>query len=177
MGWVGEGGIMLNCITIMGRLTRDPELRRTGSGTAVANFTVAVEEDYKSGDEKATNYIDCTAWRNQAEFISKYFSKGRMIVVQGSLKDKPWTDKNGSKHNDKFINVQNVYFGDSKRDGSSQSTAQPAESGYGGYGESMAAVSGYSGAHQDFNYPYPNAVQPTQSDYALLEDDDGQLPF
>lgn len=167
---------MLNHITIMGRLVRDPELRRTGSGIAVANFTVAVEEDYKSGDDKVTNYIDCTAWRQTGEFVSRYFSKGRMIVVVGSLKDKPWTDKYGSKHNDKYINVLNVYFGDSKRDsdGSNNGYSDNGNS-YGGYEESMAAVSRYSGMQQDYNYPYPN--QPPASDYALLEGDDEQLPF
>ena len=88
---------MLNHITIMGRLTRDPELRRTGSGTAVASFSVAVDRDFGKNEngEKETDFIDCVAWRNTAEFISKYASKGRMVVVSGRLQIRSWTDKDG----------------------------------------------------------------------------------
>jgi single-strand DNA-binding protein len=144
---------MLNHITIMGRLTRDPELRRTGSGTAVASFTLAVDRDFsgKDGGEKETDFIDCTVWRNTAEFVSKYFTKGRMAVVSGRLQIRNWTDKEGNKRRSAEVVAENVYFGDSKREESSGSN-------YGGY-----------------NAPaYPAA--PAQ-DFAQIEDDDGQLPF
>ena len=89
---------MLNHIAIMGRLTRDPELRRTGSGGAVASFTVAVDRDFapKDGGERKTDFINCVAWRQTGEFISKYFTKGRMIVVDGRLEMRDWTDKDGN---------------------------------------------------------------------------------
>lgn len=108
---------MLNHITIMGRLTRDPELRRTNSGTAVASFTVAVERYFGKDGEKQTDFIDCVAWRQTGEFVSKYFSKGRMIVVDGRLELRDWTDKDGNKRRNAEINVSSAYFGDSKKDG------------------------------------------------------------
>lgn len=108
---------MLNSIVIMGRLTRDPELRRTGSGTAVANFTVAVDRDFSSKDsgEKETDFIECVAWRQTGEFVSKYFAKGRMAVVSGRLQIRKWTDKDGNKRNTAEVVADNVYFGDSKQ--------------------------------------------------------------
>jgi single-strand DNA-binding protein len=106
---------MLNKIILMGRLTRDPELRRTGSGTAVASFTLAVDRDFKSqSGEKETDFIDIVAWRNTAEFVSKYFTKGRMAVVEGRLQIRDWTDKDGSKRRTAEVVADNVYFGDSK---------------------------------------------------------------
>lgn len=110
---------MLNHITIMGRLVRDPELRRTNSGTAVASFTVAVDRDFGKGEngEKQTDFIDCVAWRQTGEFVSKYFAKGRMIVVDGRLELRDWTDKDGNKRRNAEINVSSAYFGDSKKDG------------------------------------------------------------
>lgn len=108
---------MLNRITIMGRLTRDPELRRTNSGTAVASFTVAVDRDFGKDGEKQTDFIDCVAWRQTGEFVSKYFAKGRMIVVDGRLELRDWTDKDGNKRRNAEINVSSAYFGDSKKDG------------------------------------------------------------
>lgn len=114
---------MLNVCTIMGRLVRDPELRRTGSGIAVASFTLAVEDDFKDKDgNKKTIFIDCTAWRGTSEFISKYFTKGSMAIVQGKLDVREWTDKDGNKRRNTEIVVDNVYFGDSKKD-----HAQPAQ--------------------------------------------------
>ena len=104
---------MLNHITVMGRLTKDPEMRRTGTGVAVTSFTVAVDRDF---GEKKADFIDCVAWRQTGEFISNYFSKGRMIVVDGRLEMRDWTDKNGNKRINAEINVQNAYFGDSKRE-------------------------------------------------------------
>lgn len=105
---------MLNQISLMGRLTRDPEIRRTPSGVAVASFSLAVDRDYKgSSGEKETDFIDCVAWRNTAEFIGKYFSKGRMAVVSGSLQIRPWTDKEGNNRRATEVVVENIYFGDS----------------------------------------------------------------
>lgn len=107
---------MLNKIILMGRLTRDPELRRTQSGTAVASFTLAVDRDYKPQDgERETDFIDVVAWRGTAEFVFKYFTKGRMVVVEGRLQVRDWTDKDGAKRRSTEVIADNVYFGDSKR--------------------------------------------------------------
>ena len=107
---------MLNKIIIMGRLTRDPELRRTGSGTAVTSFSLACDRDFKSqSGEKETDFIEVVAWKNTAEFVSKYFSKGRMAVVEGRLQIRDWTDKAGSKRTTAEVVADNVYFADSKR--------------------------------------------------------------
>ena len=146
---------MLNHITIMGRLTRDPEIRRTGSGIAVAGFTVAVDRDFsgKDGGEKETDFIDCVAWRQTGEFVSKYFTKGSMIVVSGRLQMRSWTDKDGNKRRTAEVVAENVYFGDSKRSGDAGNTSAPA------YG----------------SYSAP-AAQPVQ-DFTELDDVDGQLPF
>ena len=107
---------MLNHIVVMGRLTRDPELRHTQAGTAVASFTVAVDRDYKNKetDKRETDFIDCVAWRSTGEFVSKYFAKGRMAVVEGRLQLRDWQDKEGNKRRSAEILVSNVYFGDSK---------------------------------------------------------------
>ena len=121
---------MLNRIIVMGRMTRDPELRRTNRGTAVASFTVAVDRDVKSqSGEKETDFIDVVAWRNTAEFVSKYFSKGRMAVVEGRLQLRDWTDKEGNKRRTAEIVADSVYFGDSKRDGGDNPGYAPAPSG------------------------------------------------
>ena len=107
---------MLNSVIIMGRLTRDPELRRTQSGTAVTSFTMAVDRDFKSqSGEKETDFIDVVAWRNTAEFVSKYFSKGRMAVVEGRLQLRDWTDKDGNKRRTAEVVADNIYFGESKK--------------------------------------------------------------
>ena len=107
---------MLNKIVLMGRLTRDPELRRTQSGTAVASFTLAVDRDYKAQDgERETDFIDIVAWRGTGEFVSKYFSKGRMAVVEGRLQVRDWKDKDGNKRRSTEVLADSVYFGDSKR--------------------------------------------------------------
>lgn len=109
---------MLNKIFIMGRLTRDPELRTTNSGTPVASFALAVDRNYKGADgEKETDFIDCVAWRHTGEFAAKYFTKGRMAVVEGRLQIRPWTDKEGNNRRSAEVIVDNMYFGDSKRDG------------------------------------------------------------
>lgn len=109
---------MLNKITLMGRLTRDPELRRTQSGTAVTSFSLAVDRDFKSQDgERETDFIDIVAWRSTGEFVSKYFTKGRMAVVEGRLQIRDWTDREGGKRRSAEVIAENVYFGDSRRDG------------------------------------------------------------
>ena len=158
---------MLNHITLMGRLTRDPELRRTGSGVAVASFSIAVDRDFggRDGGEKKTDFIDCVAWRQTGEFISKYFTKGRMIVVDGRLEMRDWTDKEGNKRRTAEVIVANAYFGDSKRDG--ESTGSFGGNTYGGNAYSAPAPS-YGG------YSAPAAPV---SDFAMLDDDDAQLPF
>lgn len=107
---------MLNHITLMGRLTRDPELRRTDSGISVASFTLAVDRDYSKGSEKETDFIDIVAWRSTAEFVEKYFSKGRMAVVSGRLQIRSWKDKEGNNRKTAEVVADNVYFGDSKSD-------------------------------------------------------------
>ena len=107
---------MLNHIVLMGRLTRDPELRQTQSGVSVASFTLAVDRDFQSrdGDEKQTDFIDIVAWRNTAEFVSKWFTKGQMAVVSGRLQIRDWTDREGGKRRSAEVVADNVYFGDSK---------------------------------------------------------------
>ena len=164
---------MLNHITIMGRLTRDPELRRTGSGIAVASFSLAVDRDFspKDGGERETDFIDCVAWRQTGEFVSKYFTKGRMAVVSGRLQIRSWTDKEGNKRRTAEVVADNVYFGDSKRDDQGGSSYSGNSYGsYGNYGSAPAAPAApaYGG------YSAPSAPA---SDFAMLDDDDAQLPF
>ena len=158
---------MLNHIVLMGRLTRDPELRRTGTGIAVASFTLAVDRDYapKDGGQRETDFIDIVAWRSTAEFVSKYFSKGRMAVVSGRLQIRPWEDKDGNKRRSAEVVADNVYFGDSKRDTES-SGGYNAGNSYGSGGYSAPAAPSYAAP----------ASAPA-SDFAMLEDDDAQLPF
>ena len=177
---------MLNHIVIMGRLTRDPELRRTGSGVAVASFTVAVDRDFggRDGGEKETDFIDCVAWRQTGEFVSKYFTKGRMIVVSGRLQIRSWTDKDGNKRRTAEVVADNVYFGDSKRDNDN------GGSSYGGntYGGNSYGGNSYGNNNNYGGNSYNNAPAPSYggysapasapaSDFAMLEDDDAQLPF
>lgn len=107
---------MLNHITIMGRLVRDPELRHTQSGTPVANFSLAVDRDFKGQDGREADFIDCVAWRNTANFVEQFFAKGRMAIVSGRLQIRAFTDKNGNKRNVAEVVAENVYFGDSKRE-------------------------------------------------------------
>ena len=107
---------MLNKVVIMGRFTKDPELRRTGSGAAVTSFSLACDRDFKSqSGDKETDFIEVVAWKNTAEFVSKYFSKGRMAVVEGRLQIRDWTDKAGNKRKTAEVVADNVYFADSKQ--------------------------------------------------------------
>lgn len=114
---------MLNHITLMGRLTRDPELRYTGAGTPVASLTIAVDRDFanKENGEKQTDFIDIVAWRNTAEFVSKYFTKGSMAVVSGRLQIRDWEDKDGNKRKSAEVVADNIYFGEGKKDGANRS--------------------------------------------------------
>ena len=144
---------MLNHITIMGRMVKDPELRRTGTGTAVASFTLAVERDLKPKEgEKETDFIDCVAWRGLGETVAKYFSKGRMAVVSGRLQIRGWTDKEGNKRRTAEVVADNVYFADSKKE----------ESFSDHYGCNSEPLDGPE---------YPSA------EFTPLDDDDGKLPF
>ena len=154
---------MLNRIILMGRLTRDPELRHTQSGTAVASFSLAVDRDFKNkqSGEKETDFIDVVAWRQTGEFVSRYFSKGRMAVVEGRLQIREWTDKDGNKRRAAEVVADNVYFGDSKRD---------SESG-GSYG---GGYSNYS-APAPASYGAPSSAEPDQ--FSQLDDNDSELPF
>jgi len=149
---------MLNRITIMGRLTRDPELRRTGSGTPVASFTVAVDRDYAAdGQEKETDFLDCVAWRGTAEFVEKYFSKGGMIVVSGRLQIRPWTDKEGNKRRSAEIVADNVYFGEGKKDSQqAQNTPNYQQGNVPNYGQN--SYPGSSSA--PMGYGNPGGFQP-----------------
>lgn len=127
---------MLNRICIMGRITRDLELRRTQDGTAVTSFTVAVDDDFKSKatGEKKTYFLDVVAWRHAAEFVCQYLGKGRMVVVDGKLTVRDWTDKDGNKRRNAEIIADNIYFGDSKRNDAAASQ-YAAESAAGGFTE------------------------------------------
>ena len=145
---------MLNTITVMGRLTRDPELRTTQSGTSVTSFTVACERDFAGQDqEKVTDFIDCVAWRSTGEFVSKYFHKGSMIIVDGRLQSRKWEDRDGNKRTSWEINADHCYFGESKR---SDSAVEP---------------------RSDSNAPVPEYKGPEQQTLVDLGEDDGELPF
>ena len=175
---------MLNHIVIMGRLTRDPELRRTGTGIAVASFTVAVDRDFGSrdGGERETDFIDCVAWRQTGEFVSKYFTKGSMIVVSGRLQIRNWNDKDGNKRRSAEVVADNVYFGESKRSNEGNAYGGNAYGGnsYGGnaYGGNTYGGNAYAAPAPAPNYGSYNApAAAPASDFAMLEDDDAQLPF
>lgn len=144
---------MLNNVTMMGRICNDIELRRTNSGIAVASFSIACDRDFpnKTTGEKETDFVDVVCWKNTAEFVSKFFSKGRMIVVSGRLQIRSWTDKDGNKRKTAEIVADNVYFGDSKKESETSS------------------------ATGSFSYATPTATPAT--DFAMLDDDDAQLPF
>ena len=156
----------LNRIILMGRLTRDPELRRTQSGTAVTSFSLAVDRDFKNqAGEKETDFIDIVAWRSTAEFVCNYFTKGRMAIVEGRLQIRDWKDRDGNNRRSAEVLADNIYFGDSRRDGASGGgyDAPPA---YGAPAAYSAPVGGGYGA------PVGGP-----SGFAELDDQDGELPF
>ena len=142
---------MLNRVTIMGRLTRDPELRYTQTNTPVTSFAIAVDRDFKTqGGERETDFFDVVAWRTTAEFVNKYFSKGRMAVIEGKLQTRTWADKDNKSRKAVEVVAESVYFGDSKKDGDSAPLSTPPVSGT--------------------SYSLPKG-------FTELEDDDGELPF
>lgn len=157
---------MLNHIVLMGRLTRDPELRRTASGVAVASFTIAVDRDFSGKEgEKETDFVDIVAWRQTGEFVSKYFSKGRMAVVEGRLQIRKWKNKDGENRYSTEVVADHVYFGDSKKEETNSNSASNGGGYGGGYNAPNYQAPEYPG------YPAPG------SDFATLDDDDAQLPF
>ena len=151
---------MLNHITIMGRLTREPELRHTQSQTAVASFTLAVDRDFQSRDsgEKQTDFINCVAWRSTADFVSKYFHKGSMAVVSGRLQIRSYQDREGNNRTAAEVVADNVYFGESRGDSDNRGTTAAYGNSYGGYEPPRGAAS-------------------AQSPFQELGDEDGDLPF
>ena len=170
---------MLNHIVIMGQLARDPELRHTQSGTPVATFRLAVDRDFKDKNtgERQTDWIDVVAWRGTGEFVSRYFSRGRMAVVEGRLQMREWTDKEGNRRTTAEVVADSVYFGDSKRDGDGQGSYS-GNNGYGG--------GSYGGQGGSYGRPAPSGPPAPAADYGIpsvgdqfaeLADDDGDLPF
>ena len=158
---------MLNKIFIMGRLTRDPELRRTQSGTPVTSFSLAVDRDFKSqSGEKETDFIDVVAWRSTAEFVAKYFTKGRMAVVEGRLQIRDWQDRDGNKRRSAEVIADNVYFGDSRPSGGNGGSFND--------GPAYAAPSApaYSAPTGGYSAPVGGS-----SDFAEIDEEDGDLPF
>ncbi len=149
----------MNQIVLMGRLTRDPELRHTQTGTPVSSFTLAVDRGFtsKESGERQTDFIDIVAWRNTAEFVSKYFVKGQMAAVVGRLQIRDWTDKEGNKRRSAEVIADNIYFTDSKK--------------------SRESDTGYNYQQQKGDLPGGYQTPVTGSDFAELEDDDGDLPF
>lgn len=141
----------LNRVILMGRLTRNPELRRTTNGVAVTTFSIAVDRDFKGQNgERETDFIDIVAWRQTAEFVCNYFSKGRMAVVEGRLQMRDWKDREGNNRRSAEVYADNIYFGDSKQMGGKE-TGEP--------------------------FPYPPVPSGTTGGFAELDDSDGELPF
>ena len=162
---------MLNQITLMGRLTRDPELRYTQSNTPVASFTLAVDRGFnREGAEKQTDFIDIVAWRQTGEFVSKYFTKGMMAAVSGRLQIRDWTDKEGNKRRNAEVVADNIYFCESKksREGGDYSQSY-TPSRYSSPTQASAPAQSYGGND--------NAAARPASSFAELDDDDGELPF
>ena len=161
---------MLNHIVLMGRLTRDPELRYTQSQTPVASFTLAVDRDFggRDGGEKQTDFIDIVAWRSTAEFVSKYFTKGSMAVVSGRLQIRDWTDRDGNKRRSAEVVADNVYFGESRRSRDENGGSAPRNDGYASRSDSYQSR---GNNYQNFD----NA--PAASAFSELNDTDGELPF
>ncbi|MCI6831969.1 MAG: single-stranded DNA-binding protein [Clostridiales bacterium] len=159
---------MLNKAILMGRLTRDPELRYTQNNTPVATFTLAIDRSYSRGQERQTDFIDIVAWRRTAEFVSQWFTKGMMAVVVGSIQSRRWQDKNGNNRTSIEVVADEVQFGESKRSREANGSAGYQGNGYqGGYSEMQSAPRSV-----------PNFDLPTGgSDFSEISDDDGEVPF
>ena len=155
---------MLNHIVLMGRLTRDPELRYTQSQVPVASFRLAVDRDFggRDGSERQTDFIDIVAWRSTAEFVSKYFTKGSMAAVSGRLQIREWTDREGGKRTTAEVVADNVYFGESKRRDSGDSRSDSYSNSY---------------SRPSSGYDAPRSVNSAPSAFSELDDGDGELPF
>lgn len=182
---------MLNHIVLMGRLTRDPELRYTQSQVPVASFRIAVDRDFGRGEERQTDFIDIVAWRQTGEFVNKYFHKGSMIVVSGRLQMRDWTDRDGNKRTSAEVVADNVYFGESSRrdnggDGDRGGNYGGDRGSYGDRGGSYGGDRGgnYGGGYgsrqsggQSGRQPQQHS-EPAPSAFSELDDgDDGELPF
>lgn len=155
---------MLNVIALCGRLVRDPEYKTTGTGVGYCNFTLAVDDDFKDGEgNKQTDFIDCTAWRKTAEYMTTYQTKGSMVSVSGRLKSRKWTDKDGNKRTSWFVQVENAYGVGGKKDN------QQVQNNQGGF----SSGANYAAPASDYRQPTIYAGE----DYAVLTDDDGNLPF
>lgn len=159
---------MLNKAILMGRLTRDPELRYTQNNTPVATFSLAIDRSYSRGQERQTDFIDIVAWRRTAEFVSQWFTKGMMAVVVGSIQSRRWQDKNGNNRTSIEVVADEVQFGESKRSREANGNAGYQDNGYqGGYSEMQSAPRSV-----------PNFDLPTGgSDFSEISDDDGEVPF
>ena len=145
---------MLNKVFLMGRITKDIEKKTTQSGVSVLSTTIAVDRDYKNGDEKQTDFVDCVFWRHNADFLEKYAGKGRMIVVVGSLQSRKWQDRDGNNRVSWEVQAESVYLADSKRDGTG------INGGRGGFADSSTG-----------------AINVSADGFAELEDDGTPLPF
>ena len=173
---------MLNRIVIMGRLVRDPELRTTQSGISVTSFTLAVDRDFKNRDtnEKNTDFIDVVAWRQTAEFVCKYMTKGRMAVAEGRLQIRDWKDRDGNNRRSAEVVAENVYFGDSKRDSAGDGYGSPPPYGnpapYGG-GAPAGGAPAYGGSQGGYGGGYPAPSGESSGFEEIIGDQDGSLPF
>ena len=191
---------MLNKAFLMGRLVADPELRHTQNNVAVASFRIAVDRDYKREDgQRDTDFINIVAWRGTAEFVSRYFAKGRMAVVEGRIQVRNYTDNNGNKRTATEIVADNVYFGDSKREDDvggyrqggydDRYGAPPPQAGYsgypnqGGYGNDRGGQGegpqgrAYGGQASSSGGGYPSSNYSADGQFSDIDDDDGELPF
>lgn len=155
---------MLNKAILMGRLTRDPELRYTQSNLPVVSFTVAVDRSHSNnGGERQADFINVVAWRKTAEFVSQWFTKGMMIIVTGSIQSRNWQDKNGNNRTSIEVIADEIQFGETKA--SRERNAQNSGKGAAGYAGSPAG----SYASPDVGYP--------DNDFSEITDDDGEVPF
>jgi len=163
---------MLNHIVIMGRLVKDPELRSTQSGISVTSFTLAVDRDFKNRDsgEKSTDFIDVVAWRQTAEFVCKYLSKGRAAIADGRLQIREWKDRDGNNRRSAEVVADNVYFADSKRESAGGDYGTPPPYGNAPAAYSAPAAYGGGAAHAGGDYG-------SQGGFADIDDQDGDLPF